>query len=108
MMLSQMLDNGKTHAVVEATSHGLSAKNNRLGNLDFNAAVFTNLTHEHLEFHGSFEQYRKDKTELFRKLKESTKKQSFGVVNLDDESSFAFIEATDKKVFTCSTVNPRG
>ncbi len=106
MMLSQMLENGKTHAVVEATSHGLSPKNNRLGNLDFNAAVFTNLTHEHLEFHGSFEQYRKDKTELFRKLKMNTKKQSFGVVNLDDGSSAAFIEATQNRVYTCSTLNP--
>ena len=103
MLLSRMLINGKTHAVVESTSHGLSPLNNRLGDISFNAGVFTNLSHEHLEFHGTIEQYRDDKANLFRKLKN---KQSFGVVNLDDNNSKYFIEASGQRVYTCSLKNP--
>jgi UDP-N-acetylmuramoyl-L-alanyl-D-glutamate--2,6-diaminopimelate ligase len=99
MLLSQMLDNGKTHAVIESTSHGLSPLNNRLGDITFNAGIFTNLSHEHLEFHGTLEQYRDDKANLFRKLRNE---KSFGVVNLDDENSKYFIEASAQKVYTCS------
>lgn len=99
MLLSQMLKNVKTHAVIESTSHGLSPLNNRLGGISFNAGVFTNLSHEHLEFHGSLEQYRDDKANLFRKLKDEA---SFGVVNLDDENASYFISAAKQKVYTCS------
>ena len=67
-MLREMVDIGKEYAIVEATSHGLSARMNRLGDVAFDAAVLTNVTHEHLEFHGSFEQYRSDKANLFRAL----------------------------------------
>ncbi|NBF40566.1 MAG: UDP-N-acetylmuramoyl-L-alanyl-D-glutamate--2,6-diaminopimelate ligase [Spirochaetes bacterium] len=66
--LADMRTAGKEVAVVEATSHGLSARTSRLADVDFDLAVFTNLSHEHLEFHGSFEQYRDDKANLFRAL----------------------------------------
>ncbi|MBI9105750.1 MAG: UDP-N-acetylmuramoyl-L-alanyl-D-glutamate--2,6-diaminopimelate ligase [Spirochaetales bacterium] len=99
MMLSEMHSSGKTHAVIESTSHGLSPINNRLGDVSFNAAVFTNLSHEHLEFHGSLQQYRNDKANLFRKLRDDN---SFGIVNLDDENADYFIKAAGQKVFTCS------
>jgi UDP-N-acetylmuramoyl-L-alanyl-D-glutamate--2,6-diaminopimelate ligase len=66
--LADMRSAGKDIAVVEATSHGLSARTSRLADVDFDLAVFTNLSHEHLEFHGSFEQYRDDKANLFRAL----------------------------------------
>ena len=111
MMLSQMLDQGKTHAVIESTSHGLSPHNNRLGEISFDAAVFTNLSHEHLEFHGTLEQYRDDKANLFRKLREG----GFGVVNLDDENAQYFIDAAAERteessggsrVYTCSLKDP--
>ena len=107
MMLSKMLAAGKTHAVIESTSHGLSELNNRLGEIIFDAAVFTNLSHEHLEFHETFERYRNDKANLFRKLKAG----GFGVVNLDDENSVYFIKtaaetAQGRHVYTCSLKNP--
>ena len=101
-MLHEMETGGRTHAVIEATSHGLSPRNNRLGGVSFNAAVFTNLSHEHLEFHGSIQQYREDKTMLFRMLKED----GFGVVNIDDDSAGYFIESTEKRVYTCSLTDP--
>jgi UDP-N-acetylmuramoyl-L-alanyl-D-glutamate--2,6-diaminopimelate ligase len=66
--LAEMVAGGKTHAVLESTSHGLSARTCRLAHVRYAAAVLTNLTHEHLEFHGTFEQYRHDKANLFRAL----------------------------------------
>ena len=90
-MLRGMADAGKEFAVVEATSHGLSQRMNRLGDVDFEAAVLTNVTHEHLEFHGTFEQYRSDKANLFRSLLPGSEgKRRFGVVNADDPSSDFF------------------
>jgi UDP-N-acetylmuramoyl-L-alanyl-D-glutamate--2,6-diaminopimelate ligase len=94
-IMRDMVDNGMDYAVIESTSHGLSPKNNRLGDVEFDAAVFTNLTHEHLEFHGSFEQYREDKCELFRMLANrfTDEELFFGVVNRDDPSSDFFVKA---------------
>ena len=100
-MLREMADIGKEFAVVEATSHGLSSRMNRLGDVVFDAAVLTNVTHEHLEFHGTFEQYRSDKANLFRALAPTEEKrdptsgallrcQRFGVVNADDPSAEYF------------------
>jgi UDP-N-acetylmuramoyl-L-alanyl-D-glutamate--2,6-diaminopimelate ligase len=79
-LLRQMVEAGKSYSVVEATSHGLSARTGRLSSVEFAAAVCTNIGHEHLEFHGSFELYRSDKANLFRALS----RNSFGVVNLND------------------------
>lgn len=111
--LRQMIDNGRTYAVVEATSHGLSSRTARLQDVEFDAAVFTNLTHEHLEFHGSFEQYRSDKAQLFRALDHSAKRQVdcqcpiFGVVNLNDPNSYYFRQATRQPVLTYALDNPK-
>lgn len=67
-MLREMVSSGCDYAVLEATSHALSADWNRLGDCDFDVAVFTNVTHEHLDYHGSVEQYRRDKAQLFEML----------------------------------------
>jgi UDP-N-acetylmuramoyl-L-alanyl-D-glutamate--2,6-diaminopimelate ligase len=101
-MLRQMVENGKEFAVVEATSHGLSARMNRLGDVLFDAAVLTNVTHEHLEFHGSFEQYRSDKANLFRALSRDAPKDAalprFGVVNADEPNADYFRSQTQVPV----------
>jgi UDP-N-acetylmuramoyl-L-alanyl-D-glutamate--2,6-diaminopimelate ligase len=102
-LLRAMLNAGQTHAVVEATSHGLSPKNSRLADVDFDAAVFTNVTSEHLEFHGNLENYRADKARLFRMIGASGNRDAFGVVNADDPHADLFIEAAgEKPVFTYS------
>jgi UDP-N-acetylmuramoyl-L-alanyl-D-glutamate--2,6-diaminopimelate ligase len=67
-LLYAMVKAGKAFAVVEATSHGLSDKTDRLRHVHFDAGVFTNISHEHLEFHGTPENYRSDKANLFRRL----------------------------------------
>jgi UDP-N-acetylmuramoyl-L-alanyl-D-glutamate--2,6-diaminopimelate ligase len=102
-LLRAMSNAGQTHAVVEATSHGLSPRNSRLADVDFDAVVFTNVTSEHLEFHGSLENYRKDKARLFGMIAKSRNRDAFGVVNGDDPHAEIFIEAAgEKPVFTYS------
>ena len=66
--LRTMESTGVTHAVIESTSHGLSTKTCRLAHVFYDAVVLTNMSPEHLEFHGTFEQYRHDKANLFRAL----------------------------------------
>jgi len=67
-LLAQMKEQGCDLCVLEATSHGLSRKTSRLLDIRWDAAVLTNVRHEHLDFHGSFDRYRRDKAELFRAL----------------------------------------
>ncbi|MDR3283961.1 MAG: UDP-N-acetylmuramoyl-L-alanyl-D-glutamate--2,6-diaminopimelate ligase [Treponema sp.] len=106
--LYEMLTNGCEAAVLESSSHGLSPRTNRLGNVLFDAAVFMNVTHEHLEFHGTWEQYRDDKANLFRALDAHSHEKiingkrvtvpAFGVVNADDPSADYFAQATRRDV----------
>jgi UDP-N-acetylmuramoyl-L-alanyl-D-glutamate--2,6-diaminopimelate ligase len=65
--------------------------------------VCTNISHEHLEFHGSFEQYRSDKANLFRALPE----QGFGVVNLNDPSYNYLADESGAPVLTFGLENPQ-
>jgi UDP-N-acetylmuramoyl-L-alanyl-D-glutamate--2,6-diaminopimelate ligase len=107
--LAEMRDRGLEYAVLEASSHGLSPRTNRLGDVAFDAGVMTNVTHEHLEFHGTWEQYREDKANLFRALGRGggageRALSAFGVVNADDPSSACFAAAAaGNRVFTYST-----
>lgn len=102
-ILADMVANGKEVAVIEATSHGLSHRTNRLRDVHFTAGVLTNITHEHLEFHGTFENYRSDKANLFRAL---SGEGSFGVVNAADPASDYFRRAAGVPVFSYSTSGP--
>jgi UDP-N-acetylmuramoyl-L-alanyl-D-glutamate--2,6-diaminopimelate ligase len=99
-ILYEMVINNCTHAVVEATSHGLSKRNNRLGSVQFDGAVFTNITHEHLEFHKTLDRYVDDKANLFRSLVPG---KGFGIVNIDDKYSDRFRNSTNAVVFSYST-----
>jgi UDP-N-acetylmuramoyl-L-alanyl-D-glutamate--2,6-diaminopimelate ligase len=98
-LLARSADAGCTHAVIEATSHALSRALNRLGGCAFDLAVFTNISHEHLDFHGSFAQYRRDKLRLFEMLGEtpagapSHKRRKVAVVNANDPSHRMFLDA---------------
>ena len=116
--LAEMVKNGCEYAVIESSSHGLSPKLNRTGCIDFDCGIFMNVTLEHLEFHKTFEQYRDDKANLFRKLDEcdhekiicgnKVKVPSFGIVNLEDESADYFIHATNKPVIGFTTEGKAG
>ena len=108
-LLREMADNGCEYAALEASSHGLSTKTNRLGDVEFCAGVLTNVTHEHLEFHGTWEKYRDDKANLFRALDRYAPSGTvffpgpFGVANADDKSSRFFAKATHHKTFMYSS-----
>jgi UDP-N-acetylmuramoyl-L-alanyl-D-glutamate--2,6-diaminopimelate ligase len=115
--LSAMAGNGLEYAVIESSSHGLSRLNNRLGDVLFDVGLMTNVRHEHLEFHGSWERYRDDKANLFRALDTHEHEKSigglrhtvpsFGVCCLDDESTDYFKAVTRKGVYTYSMKSPK-
>ena len=116
--LAEMVKNGCEYAVIESSSHGLSPKTNRTGCIDYDCGIFMNVTMEHLEFHKTFEQYRFDKANLFRKLDECDHEKiingekrsvpSFAIVNLEDESAHYFIQATKKPVIGFTTEGKAG
>lgn len=91
--LAEMVRGGATHAVLEVTSHGLAQQ--RVAGCDFDVAVITNITHEHLDYHGSLRAYRQAKASLFRGLADSFRKPGvpkIAVVNRDDDS-FRYLSA---------------
>ena len=116
--LNEMLENGCRFAVVETSSHGLSKKLNRCGNINFDCGIFMNVTLEHLEFHHDFETYRSDKANLFRSLDKSNhtkiiagEKQTipvFGIVNLEDPSAEYFTGAAKAPVAGFTTYGKAG
>jgi len=96
--LRAMADAGDDTAVIETTSHGLALE--RVGSVAYDVAILTNLTHEHLELHGTFEAYRDAKLRLFERIGQGRPKTLHGgasppeptaIVNLDDPSAGAFI-----------------
>jgi len=95
--LARMVEAGATHAVLEVTSHGLAQ--HRVAGCDFDVAAVTNVTHEHLDFHGSLEAYQQAKASLFEGLTRSFRKLAVSsqqsavrtvpkvtVLNRDDDS----------------------
>lgn len=80
---------GAKWVVLETTSHALAQ--NRVWGIPYEIAVMTNITHEHLDYHGTFERYLAAKVRLFKIASRHGRK--FGVVNADDENAKAFIEA---------------
>ena len=86
-LLAQMRSAGCDFAIVESTSFGLDQK--RVAAVEYDVAALTNITHEHLDIHGSFEAYRAAKFLLFRSLFHSGQKPGvprIAVFNLDDSS----------------------
>lgn len=88
--LRQAVDAGCTYAVVEMTSEG--AKQYRHRFVDLDALVFTNLTPEHIESHGSFENYKKAKLSLAEAVAASSKRPRYLVANIDDEHGEDFLQ----------------
>ena len=94
-LLAEALAAKCDYAFIEVTSEGIKQHRHRF--IDFIGAVFTNLTPEHIESHGGFENYRKEKLKLFYAAK------GFHVVNLDDENAKYFLEAPAQKKY-CFTL----
>jgi UDP-N-acetylmuramoyl-L-alanyl-D-glutamate--2,6-diaminopimelate ligase len=95
--LQAMVNAGDEAAVIETTSHALALE--RVAEIPYDAAIFTNLSHEHLDLHGTYEAYREAKLRLFASLAERAPKQArprpkVGIVNRDDQEAPAFEAAT--------------
>ncbi len=91
--LAKMVDAGLTHVVLETTSHGWSQ--HRVDACEFDIGVVTNITHEHMDEHGNYENYRAAKARLFSSLEKTKEKAHgnprLGVINRDDRS-FEFLD----------------
>jgi UDP-N-acetylmuramoyl-L-alanyl-D-glutamate--2,6-diaminopimelate ligase len=99
-ILRAMVTAGDRAAVVETTSHGLALE--RVAGIRYDIAILTNVTHEHLELHGTWEAYRDAKRSLFDRLAVSLENPAkpvpgwprTGIVNANDPSAEVFVEAT--------------
>jgi len=91
-LIAEMVAAKMKFAVMEVSSH--SAIQHRIENIDFKTAVFTNITTEHLDYHKTISNYMNAKLELFKNLR----KDSFAVLNADDEFSEYFADRTNAKI----------
>ena len=96
-LLKQMVDAGCRYAFMEVSSHAIAQQ--RIAGLDFDGALFTNLTRDHIDFHKTFENYRDTKKQLFDNLK----KDAFAVTNKDDKNGLVMTQNCKASVHTYST-----
>jgi len=90
--LRQALNSGCQYMILEVTSEGIKQYRHKF--IDFEVAVFTNLTPEHIEAHGGFENYKKAKGKLFQVTK------GVHIINLEDENAEYFLEFPANKKYT--------
>ncbi len=85
-LMREMVNGGNKACVMEVSSHGLDQ--GRVGHIEFNAALFTNLTHEHLDYHQTMDLYFSSKQKLFTALLQSKKgRKTFALLNADSPYS---------------------
>lgn len=98
-LLRQMVDQGVTHCAMEVSSHGLA--NNRVLEVDYDVAIFTNLRHDHLDFHRSMEAYFYTKSRLFMQLTHApSTKDKLAIINIDDPYGQQLIPFAIGKIYT--------
>ena len=91
-LLAQMVDEGVGGVAMEVSSHALAL--NRVAGVDYRVAVFTNLTQDHLDFHGTMEEYLAAKAQLFQTDIE------YAVINADDAAAVKLKKISQGKVYT--------
>ena len=90
-LLVQMLEAKCTHCFMEVSSHAIDQE--RVGGLKFIGGIFTNITHDHLDYHKTFENYIKAKKKYFDELSSD----SFALVNADDKRGMVMLQNTKAK-----------
>jgi len=99
--LKECVDENVKFVVMEVSSHGVELK--RIKYLDFSCGVFTNLSHEHLDFHKNMKNYFNAKKRFFSEiLFQSKKKKKFAVINIDDEYGKKILGEISDKLITIS------
>ena len=93
-LMARMVEVGCTHCFMEVTSHAIHQ--DRIAGLDFDGAIFTNLTHDHLDYHGSIEAYRDVKKSFFDELPSA----SFALTNADDPAGIYMLQDTTARKAT--------
>jgi UDP-N-acetylmuramoyl-L-alanyl-D-glutamate--2,6-diaminopimelate ligase len=96
-LLSRMVEAGCEYAFMECSSHAIAQK--RIGGLNFAGGIFTNLTRDHLDYHGTFENYRDAKKAFFDALD----KDAFAIINVDDKNGMVMVQNSRATVKTYST-----
>lgn len=96
-LLAQMVEAGCEYAFMECSSHAIAQK--RIGGLRFTGGIFTNLTRDHLDYHGTFENYRDAKKAFFDGLD----KDAFAIINADDKNGSVMVQNCKAQIKTYST-----
>jgi UDP-N-acetylmuramoyl-L-alanyl-D-glutamate--2,6-diaminopimelate ligase len=97
--LKRMNDAGVEFCFMEASSHGIHQR--RTEGLLFAGAIFTNLSHDHLDYHKTFAEYRDAKKMLFDNLS----KKAFALTNIDDKNGLVMLQNTPAKKYTYALKN---
>ena len=99
--LSEMVSSNVRYCFMEVSSHGIDQ--NRTDGLVFKGGIFTNLTHDHLDYHESFENYRDTKKQFF----DSLSNNSFALTNNDDKNGMVMLQNTiaDKYTYSLNSVS---
>ena len=98
--LAQLVSLGVDYCVMEASSHALHQ--GRLEGIDFSAAIFTNLTQDHLDYHKDMEEYFRAKSLLFKGLSST----AASIINVDDTYGRRLVPMTKSKIFTYAIDHP--
>ena len=96
-LLARMVNAGCEYAFMEVSSHAIAQQ--RVAGLDFDGALFTNLTRDHIDYHKTFDNYRDTKKRLFDGLK----KTAFAVTNKDDKNGLVMTQNCQARVTAYST-----
>ncbi|SFV29503.1 UDP-N-acetylmuramoyl-L-alanyl-D-glutamate--2,6-diaminopimelate ligase [Thermoflavifilum thermophilum] len=93
-LLARMHQQGCTHVFMEASSHAIHQK--RIAGVHYTGGIFTNITHDHLDYHKTFENYLKAKKSFFDQLPAS----AFALTNIDDRNGKVMVQNTRAKIVT--------
>lgn len=99
-LLAKMVEKGCSHCFMEVSSHAIHQ--NRILGLDFDGAVFTNITHDHLDYHSTFKEYIRVKKLFFDGLK----KEAFALTNIDDKNGMVMLQNTKAKQYKFALKSP--
>ena len=93
-LLYQMVEDGIQYCFMEVSSHGIEQR--RISGLEFAGGIFSNLTHDHLDYHNSFDDYRDVKKDFFDNLPNT----AFSLINKDDKNGKYMVQNTKSRIFT--------
>ncbi len=93
-LLSQMVDAGCEYAFMEVSSHAV--EQHRIAGLEFDGGIFTNLTHDHIDYHITFDNYLKAKKQFFDNLSP----KAFALTNTDDKNGMVMLQNTRARKYT--------